>query len=98
MRRKRRKRGSLRRRRNPKRRRASEMAGMERTLVIVKPDAVNRSLVGEILSRFERKGLKIVAMKMEHLAPYKLKEHYAQHKDKEFYEELIKYMSSIPSI
>jgi len=74
------------------------MAGMERTLVIVKPDAVNRSLVGEILSRFERKGLKIVAMKMEHLAPYKLKEHYAQHKDKEFYEELIKYMSSIPSI
>jgi len=71
---------------------------MERTLVIIKPDAINRSLVGEIISRFERKGLKMVAIKMEQLNPYKLKEHYAQHKDKEFFEELINYMSSIPCI
>ncbi|MBN2067665.1 MAG: nucleoside-diphosphate kinase [Candidatus Diapherotrites archaeon] len=71
---------------------------MERTLVIVKPDAVNRDLVGEIVHRFERKGLKIAAMKMQVLKPYALKEHYAQHKDKGFYEELIKYMSSIPCI
>lgn len=74
------------------------MIFLERTLVIIKPDAVNRSLVGEILTRFEKKGLKIVGMKMQHLQPYTLKEHYAQHKDKEFYNELISYMSSIPSM
>ncbi|MCX6798784.1 MAG: nucleoside-diphosphate kinase [Candidatus Diapherotrites archaeon] len=71
---------------------------MERTLVIVKPDAINRNLAGEITSRFERKGLKIVAMKMQSLQPYVLKEHYAHHKDKAFYGELIRYMSSIPCI
>ena len=71
---------------------------MERTLVIIKPDAVNRSLVGEVIKRFENKGLKLVGLKMKHLQPYMLKEHYAHHKDKAFYKELIKYMSSIPSI
>ena len=71
---------------------------MEKTLVIVKPDAVNRCLIGEILRRFENKGLKIVALKMITLHPYTLKEHYAHHKDKAFFEELIKFMSSIPSI
>ncbi len=70
----------------------------ERTLIIVKPDALNRDLAGEIISRFEKKGLKIVAMKMEHLSIYKLKEHYAHLAEKAFFEELIKYMSSIPSI
>jgi len=73
------------------------MAG-ERTLIILKPDSVNRALSGRLIARFEEKGLKIVGMKMEHLKPYKLKEHYAHHKDKGFYEELIKFMSSIPSI
>ncbi len=71
---------------------------LEKTLIIVKPDAVNRCLVGEIVKRFEQKGLKIVAMKMQMLQPYTLKEHYAQHRDKHFYEELISYMSSIPCI
>jgi len=71
---------------------------MRQTLVIIKPDAVNRCLVGEVIKRFENKGLKIKAMKMQMLKPYVLKEHYAHHKDKEFYEELIKYMTSIPSI
>ncbi|MDD5163529.1 MAG: nucleoside-diphosphate kinase [Candidatus ainarchaeum sp.] len=71
---------------------------MEKSLVIIKPDAVNRDLIGRILSRFEEKGLKIAAMKMETLQPYKLKDHYAHLKEKPFYEELIKYMSSIPSI
>jgi len=71
---------------------------MEQTLVIFKPDAVNRGLAGRMLTRFEDKGLKVVAMKMETLEPYKLKEHYAHHKEKDFYEELIKFMSSIPSI
>lgn len=71
---------------------------MEQTLVIIKPDAVNRCLVGKVLQRFEEKGLQIKGLKMQMLKPYTLKEHYAHHKDKGFYKELIKYMSSIPSI
>jgi nucleoside-diphosphate kinase len=71
---------------------------LERSLIIIKPDAVNRDLIGRIIARLEEKGLKIVAMKMEKLHPYKLKDHYAHLKDKPFYEEIIKYMSSIPSI
>ncbi len=71
---------------------------MEQTLIIIKPDAVNRNLVGEVIKKFEQKGLKIRAMKMQLLQPYALKEHYAHHKEKGFYEELIKYMSSIPSV
>ncbi|HLD59209.1 MAG TPA: nucleoside-diphosphate kinase [archaeon] len=75
-----------------------EVILMEQTLVIIKPDAMNRDLAGRVLSRFEEKGLKIVAMKMELLQPPKLKEHYAHLKEKPFYNEIIKYMSSIPSI
>jgi len=71
---------------------------MEQTLAIIKPDALNRDLAGKIISRFEEKGLKIIAMKMEKLHPYKLKEHYAHLSGKKFYEGLIKFMSSIPSI
>ena len=71
---------------------------MQKTLVIIKPDAVNRCLVGEVIKRFENKGLKIIAMKMVKLQPYALKEHYAHHKDKAFFKGLINYMSSIPSI
>jgi len=71
---------------------------MEQTLVIIKPDAVNRCLIGEVVKRFEQKGLKVKAMKMQLLQPYVLKEHYAHHKDKAFFGELVKYMSSIPSV
>lgn len=71
---------------------------MEQTLVIIKPDAVNRCLIGEVVKRFEQKGLKIKALKMQLLQPYVLKEHYAHHKEKAFFEELIKYMSSVPSV
>ncbi len=71
---------------------------MERTLVIIKPDAINRDLAGEVIQRFEKKGLKIAGMKMAHLEACTLKEHYAHHKDKAFYEELINFMSSVPSI
>jgi nucleoside-diphosphate kinase len=74
------------------------MDEMERTVIIVKPDAINRDLAGRIIWRIEEKGLKIIAMKMETLHPYKLKEHYEHLKNKSFFEELIKYMSSIPSI
>jgi nucleoside-diphosphate kinase len=71
---------------------------MRETLVIIKPDAVNRCLAGEVIKRFEQKGLKIKAMKMDTIQPYVLKEHYAHHKDKAFFKELIEYMSSVPSI
>ncbi len=70
----------------------------ERTLVLLKPDAVNRRLVGEILTRFEKKGLKIVAMKMLWLTKEKAEEHYAVHKGKSFYDSLIKYITSSPII
>ena len=71
---------------------------MERTCVILKPDAVNRGLMGEILKRFENKGFKVVGLKMERLAATKLEEHYAHHKDKPFFKGLVKYMASIPCV
>jgi nucleoside-diphosphate kinase len=71
---------------------------MENTFVMIKPDGVKRDLIGEIIGRFERKGLKIVGMKM--LWPdQKLAEaHYSIHKGKSFYENLIKYIKSGPVI
>ena len=71
---------------------------MERTLVILKPDAVNRALVGKVLARLEQKGLKIVAMKMQHLDAHTLNVHSSHHKGKPFFEGLLKFMSSIPSV
>lgn len=65
---------------------------MERTLVIVKPDGVKRGLIGEVISRYERKGLKIVECKMLHADRPTLEKHYIEHKVKPFYEELISYM------
>ncbi|MEK6941790.1 MAG: nucleoside-diphosphate kinase [archaeon] len=70
----------------------------EKTLVILKPDTVNRGLVGAIIGRFEKKGLKIVAIKMEQLREELLKEHYGHHEGRPFFAELIKFMSSIPSV
>lgn len=71
---------------------------MERSLIIIKPDAVNRALIGSIIERFERKGLKIIAMKMQTLTLEVLKEHYKHHKDKPFFSELINFMSSAPAV
>lgn len=71
---------------------------MERTLVIVKPDAVNRALVGEVVSRFEKKGLKLVGLKMEHLSEETLKEHYAHHAKKPFFEGLKNFMRKAPAV
>ena len=71
---------------------------MERVLVIIKPDAVNRNLVGEIITRFEQKGLLITGMKMKHLTDEELGEHYAHHKDKPFFRELVDFMKHSPSI
>ena len=71
---------------------------VERTFVIIKPDAVRRGLVGEIISHFERKGLKIVAMKMIRMSKEQAETLYAPHKGKSFYEGLIKFMTSSPCI
>jgi len=71
---------------------------MEKTLVIIKPDAVNRDLVGGILARFEQKGLKIAGMKMVRLGNEVLGEHYAHHKGRPFFAGLVKFMSSIPCV
>ena len=70
----------------------------EKSLIIIKPDAIQRSLVGEIISRFERKGLKIIGMKMTHLSDVVLKEHYAHIADKPFYPRIEKFMTSAPAI
>lgn len=69
---------------------------MERTLIIIKPDALQRNLVGEIIGRFEKKGLKIVGMKMMELDDLKLDEHYAHLKDKPFFGDIKKFMKSSP--
>lgn len=71
---------------------------MERTLIIAKPDAVQRGLVGEIISRMERKGLKLIGLKMMRLDEPMLREHYAEHLDKSFYTGLEKFMKSSPVV
>lgn len=71
---------------------------MERTFVMLKPDAVQRGLVGEIVGRFERRGLKIVALKMVHVTPEFAHQHYAVHVGKPFFEGLIKYITSGPVV
>lgn len=71
---------------------------MERTLVIIKPDAVNRALVGEVVSRFERKGIKVVGMKMMHLSDRLLEEHYAHLAARPFFRSIKEFMKRAPSI
>lgn len=71
---------------------------MERTLVLLKPDAVQRGLVGNILSRFEAKGLKLVALKMRTFPEEHLKKHYDVHKDRPFFSSLVGFMSSGPVV
>jgi len=70
----------------------------EKTLIILKPDALQRNLLGEIIHRFERKGLKIVGMKMVRLDDEILREHYSHHKDKPFFASLANFMKSAPVI
>ena len=71
---------------------------MERTLVIIKLDGLQRRLLGEIIGRFERKGLKIVALKLSRITEQLAREHYAVHEGKEFYEPLIRYMMAGPVV
>ncbi len=70
----------------------------ERTLIIVKPDGLQRNLVGEIIHRFERKGLKIIGMKMMKLHDAVIDEHYAHHKEKPFFPTVKNFMKSAPVI
>lgn len=69
---------------------------MERTLVLVKPDGVQRGLIGEIISRLERRGLRLVAAKFIQVSQELAETHYAIHKGKPFYAGLIKYITSAP--
>lgn len=71
---------------------------MERTLIIVKPDAVQRSLIGQIIHRFERRGLRVVAMKFMQISEELARRHYAVHKGKPFYEPLVAYITSAPVV
>lgn len=71
---------------------------IEKTLILVKPDGVQRGLIGEIISRYERKGLKIIGMKLMQMSRVKAEELYAIHKGQPFYERLIEFMTGKPIV
>ena len=70
----------------------------ERTLVVVKPDGVSRGLVGEVISRFERRGFELKALKVHRLTRAEAEEFYSPHKGKPFFEELIEFITSGPVV
>lgn len=69
---------------------------MNRTFAMVKPDGVEKGLVGEIISRFEKKGLKIVALKIMKITPELAEKHYGEHKGKPFFSDLVNFITSGP--
>jgi nucleoside-diphosphate kinase len=71
---------------------------MDRTLILVKPDAFARGLTGEILARFERKGLRIVALKLMTVDDALARRHYAEHEGKAFFVELVEFITSAPLV
>ena len=71
---------------------------VQRTLIVIKPDGVKRGLVGEIISRFERKGFKIKALKMVWLSREQAEEFYSVHKGKHFFEDLVSFVTSGPVV
>ncbi len=71
---------------------------MERTLIIFKPDAIHRALVGRILARFEDKGLRIAGLKLQHSSRAQVEKHYEVHRQRPFYRSLVEFMSSGPVI
>ena len=71
---------------------------MERTLILLKPDAVQRGLCGEILTRFEKKGLQVVGMKLMTISQTLAATHYEAHKDRPFYAGLVRFMTSSPVV
>jgi nucleoside-diphosphate kinase len=70
----------------------------ERSFVMLKPDAVLRRLMGKVLTRFEERGLKIVAAKMMEISEDLAKEHYGEHKEKPFFNDLVGYITSAPAL
>jgi nucleoside-diphosphate kinase len=74
------------------------VAEVQRTFVAIKPDGVERGLIGEVVSRFERRGLKIVAMKMLKVPREMAETHYGEHKGKGFYEGLVGFITSSPIV
>ncbi len=74
------------------------MSDIQRTLVLIKPDAVQREILGRVISRFEQKGLKIVGMKLTHLDDATLEEHYGHLADKPFFGDLKKFMMQTPVV
>lgn len=71
---------------------------VEQTLVLIKPDGVARGLIGDIVGRFENRGLKISKLELMNLPEAKAKEHYQEHKDKPFFEPLIEFITSGPLV
>jgi len=71
---------------------------MERTYCMVKPDGVQRNTVGEIIARFEKKGIKIVALKMMQIPQATAEKHYGEHKDKPFFADLVNFITSGPVV
>ncbi len=71
---------------------------MERTLIIIKPDGVERNLIGPIITRFEQRGLKIIGMKLMRVSDELARKHYAIHEGKPFFEPLIAYITSAPVV
>ena len=70
----------------------------ERTLVLVKPDGVRRGLAGEVISRLEKKGLTLVAMELRTLSRETAEQHYAEHKERPFFGELVDFITSAPLV
>jgi nucleoside-diphosphate kinase len=70
----------------------------ERTLVLIKPDAMKRKLAGEILARFERRGLEVTAAKVVHVDRELAERHYAEHAEKPFFGELVEFITSAPTL
>ncbi len=71
---------------------------MERTLILVKPDGVQRGLMGEIIARFERRGLKLIGMKFLQMSEELAKKHYAVHAERPFFNDLVSYITSGPVV
>jgi len=71
---------------------------METTLILLKPDCVQRGLVGRLITRFEEKGLKLAGLKLMKITPELAAKHYAAHKDKPFYQGLVRFMTSSPVV
>jgi nucleoside-diphosphate kinase len=71
---------------------------VERTLILIKPDAMQRALAGEILSRFERRGLAVSAAKLVHVDRPLAERHYAEHAEKPFFGELVEFITSAPTL